>query len=75
MTENVDSAQGSQYDTVLFTVANVGLGVDANYHVPGMQLLRPSSWTLQPGDAVRVTWTNPAPGQMTWGLEVGLAPA
>ena len=33
----------------------------------------PSPWTLQSGDAFRLAWTNPDSGNMTWGLEVGLA--
>jgi hypothetical protein len=72
---SLDSAQGSAYDATLYTAGNAGVGADVNYRVAGPQLDRPSSWTFQPDDAVRITWTNPDPGNMTWGLEVGLAPA
>jgi hypothetical protein len=44
-----------------------------NHRLPAYDRELPSPWTLQPGDAFRLTWPNPDPGNMTWGLEVGLA--
>ncbi len=72
---SVDSAQGSAHDTRLFTVKVAGAGTDVNLRVPQEESRLPSPWALQPGDAFRVNWTNPASGTTSWGLEVGLAPA
>lgn len=72
---SVDSAQGSAHDTRLFTVKVAGAGADVNLRMPQEESRLPSSWALQPGDAFRVNWTNPDPGNTSWGLEVGLAPA
>lgn len=72
---SVDSAQGSAYDTRLFTVRVAGADRDVNFRLTDQETRLPSAWALQPGDAVRVEWANPDPGNMTWGLEVGLAPA
>ena len=71
----VDSAQGSAYDTGLFTVRVAGVGADVNFRLTAEETRLPSAWALQPGDAFRIKWTNPDPGNTTWGLEVGLAPA
>ncbi|MCP4248925.1 MAG: hypothetical protein GY778_17930 [bacterium] len=72
---SVDSAQGSAYDTRLFTVKVAGAGADVNLRVPHEESRLPSPWALQPGDTFRINWTNPDPGNTTWGLEVGLTPA
>lgn len=70
---SVSSAGGSAYNTVLAMIAAAGVNADVNQR---MDLLgEPSPWTLQKGDAVRIDWTHPGPGFVTWGLEVGLAPA
>jgi hypothetical protein len=39
----------------------------------GEEAFDPSAWTFQAGDKVWIKWTNPDSGNMTWGLEVGLA--
>ncbi|MHC4610550.1 MAG: hypothetical protein ACYS7M_09415 [Planctomycetota bacterium] len=72
---SVDSSQGPAYDTRLFTVRIAGAGADLNFRLTGRETAMPSPWTLQPGDVFRINWTNPDPGNMTWGLEVGMAPA
>ncbi len=69
----VDSAFGSAYDARLATVTGVGTGRDAFLKLTATDMAAPSAWTFHAGDAVRIDWTNPAPGTMTWGLEVGLA--
>ena len=32
----------------------------------------PSAWTFQTGDSIRIDWTSPDSGNITWGIEVGL---
>lgn len=72
---SVDSGQGSGYDTRLYTVRVAGVGADVNLRLTGRETALPSPWALQPGDAFRINWTSPDPGNTTWGLEVGMAPA
>jgi len=75
LTLSVDSARGNEYDAELDRVGNAGPASDVHYCGPATELARPSPWTFQPGDAVRVHWTNPNPGTTTWAIEAGLAPA
>jgi hypothetical protein len=70
---SVDSEAGSAYDTRLFTITQAGVGQDVNLRISADEAAEPSPWTFQAGDAVRIGWTNPDNGNMTWGLEVGLA--
>lgn len=70
---SVSSASGSAYNTVLATVAAAGVNADVNQRMDA--LTEPSPWTIRKGDAVRLDWVSPSPGLITWGLEVGLAPA
>ncbi|MDO8632060.1 MAG: hypothetical protein Q7R41_16375 [Phycisphaerales bacterium] len=72
---SLDSMQGSAYDAKLFTITRAGVGNDVNFRIPADESLDPSPWTFQVGDAVRIQWTNPDSGNITWGLEVGLAMA
>jgi len=72
---SIDSAQGADYDARLFTVRVAGVGADVNLRLTGRETALPSPWALQPGDAFRVNWASPDPGNTTWGLEVGMAPA
>lgn len=69
----LDSAGGSAFDVKLFTVTAAGVGKDVHLRIGGDDAGEPSAWTFQPGDQLRVQWTNPDPGNITWGLEVGLA--
>jgi hypothetical protein len=70
---SVDSAQGSAYDARLFTIAVAGIDKDVHLRVTPESGLAPSPWTLQAGDAIRLVWTNPDSGNITWGLEIGLS--
>lgn len=72
---SIDSANGSAYDTKLFTVTDAGTTKDVHLRIGAQDTGEPSAWTFQSGDSVRVQWTNPASGNITWGVEVGLAPA
>lgn len=70
---SLDHALGSAYDALLDKVATAGTGNDVNHIIADRTM--PSPWTFQKGDQIRILWTNPDPGNMSWGLEVGLAPA
>ncbi len=72
---SLDSVQGNLHDTRLFTITRTGVGKDVNFRVSAEESIDPSPWTFQAGDEVRVQWTNPNSGNITWGLEVGLAMA
>ena len=72
---SLDAAAGSAFDTTLFTVLQAGVNRDVNLRITGADLADPSPWTFQAGDRLRLQWTNPDAGNITWGLEVGLSPA
>ena len=72
---SVDSAKGAEYDTCLFTITQAGPDKDVNLRIGDGDNLEPSAWTFQSGDKLRIQWTNPDSGSITWGLEVGLVPA
>ena len=72
---HVDSGAGSAYDARLFTIIQAGTNKDVHLRIAEGDVLEPSAWTFQADDALRITWTNPDTGNITWGLEVGLAPA
>jgi len=72
-TISVDSTRGSAYDTKLFTITQAGVGRDVNLRPGDEGAVDPSAWTFQAGDKVWIKWTNPDSGNMTWGLEAGLA--
>ena len=70
---SLDSALGAAYDARVFTVSQAGVGKDVHLRIAGQDLVDPSAWTFEAGDRIRVQWTNPDSGNMTWGLLVGLA--
>ena len=70
---SVDSGAGSAHDTHLFTVMQAGTGNDVHLRIGGGDAGEPAAWTFQGDDDLRIEWTNPDSGNMTWGLEVGLA--
>lgn len=72
---SVDSGNGSAYDTRLFTVTAAGTSKDVHLRVGSRDTGEPSAWTFQASDSIRLQWTNPDSGNITWGLEIGLAPA
>ena len=74
-TISVDSGAGSAYDANLFTITAAGTNKDVHLRIGNGDTGEPSAWTFQANDAVRIGWTNPDSGNITWGLEVGLAPA
>jgi hypothetical protein len=74
-TISVDSANGTAYDTKLFTVIDAGTTKDVHLRIGLGDTGEPSAWTFQSGDSVRIQWTNPDSGNISWGVEIGLAPA
>ena len=70
---SLDSVDGATYDVTLFRMLRAGVNRDVNLRIPAEESADPSPWTFQAGDALRIQWTNPAPGSIAWGLEVGLA--
>lgn len=72
-TISVDSDSGSAFDTRLFTITQAGTNKDVNLRIAGDDTADPAPWTFQAGDGIRVQWTNPDSGNMSWGLEVGVA--
>ncbi len=68
---SVDSASGSAFDTKLFSIAQAGGGQDVHLRTDDGGTSEPSPWTFQTGDQIRIDWTNPDSGNITWGLEVG----
>lgn len=73
MTIALDATSGSSYDVILFTVTRAGVSRDVHLRIPAEESADPSPWTFQVGDTVRIQWTNPDPGNITWGIQVGLA--
>lgn len=71
----IDSLAGSAYDATLFTVSLAGLNKDVHLRIGSGDTGEPAAWTFQSGDSIRIKWTNPDSGNITWGLEVGLTPA
>jgi len=69
----LDSAAGPAFDARLFTIHRSGSGRDVHLQITAEESAAPSPWTFQPGDGLRLVWTNPDPGAMTWGVTVGLA--
>lgn len=72
---SLDSILGVAYDVGLFTLTRAGIYRDVHFRITSQESLDPSPWTFQAGDALRIQWTNPDSGNITWGLEVGLAVA
>ena len=73
MVLSLDSVLGAAYDARLFVVTRAGTDYDINLRIPAEESQDPSPWTFQVGDQLRVQWTNPDVGNITWGLQVGLA--
>ena len=69
LTLSVDSANGDEFDTLLYTMLARGLGADANLLFADWELAGKSPWSMLDGDRFRVQWTNP--GEITWGLSFG----
>ncbi len=70
---SVDSGSGTAYDAALFTITQAGTDKDVHLRIGEGDTGEPSAWTFQASDSVRLQWTNPDSGNITWGLEVGLA--
>ena len=67
----VDSWRDSSYDVLLWTEASKGLNKDVNFRIPVDEL---KDWVLEAQDEFVLTWTNPHPNAVMWGVVVGLLP-
>ena len=72
---SIDSSNGSAFDARLFTITQAGTSKDVHFRLGADTSGEPSAWTFGANDAVRIDWANPETGNITWGLEVGLAVA
>lgn len=72
---SIDSVNGSAFDARLFTITQAGTSKDVHLRLGADTSGEPSAWTFGANDAVRIDWANPDTGNITWGLEVGLAVA
>lgn len=70
---SLDSAQGAAHDVELFRIVEAGMGQDVHLRITADESAEPSAWSFAAGDALRLDWSNPDPGAMSWGIEVGLA--
>lgn len=59
------------WNAALYTLRDVGTGADANLLILADELYH---WLFEADEALVLTWTNPDPGDMAWGAEVGIAP-
>lgn len=75
LTIRLDSSAGDAFDCILFTMQHVAPEHDVNFRLTREELAEPSAWTFQPGDRINIQWTNPMPGTISWGTELGLARA
>lgn len=73
LTLSVDSASGPAFDARLFRITRAGTNRDVHFRLTAEESREPSPWAFQSGDRVRIEWTNPDSGNITWGLEVGFA--
>ena len=71
LTQNAEA--GAEYDTRLYSITQAGTGNDVNLRLEADETTEPSPWTFAAGDRIRIQWTNPDSGNITWGVEVGLA--
>ena len=72
---SVDSAAGAAYATRLFTLTQAGPDCDVHFRCLADETQAPAAWAFAAGDQLRLQWTNPDPGQITWGVEVAFAAA
>lgn len=68
----LDSTSGSAFDTQMFSISQAGVGSDVHLRLGDGDTNEPSAWTFQTGDKIRIDWTNPDTGNITWGVEVGM---
>ena len=71
----LDAAQGSAYDTLLYTVDDTAVGTDTrdlSFRLGTREAGDPSAWEFRAGDLATFAWTNP--NTQTWGLTVGMIP-
>lgn len=74
---DLDHATGAQYDCRLFESRERGRKADGSADLfmrfEAEETSGPSPWSFAPGDFLKISWTNPDSGNITWGMAVGLA--
>lgn len=70
MTIKVDSRLGAHHNCTLKVIKAVGMGNDAFVRIERDEY---EKFVFQPGDIVVCEWVNPDSGNITWGVEPGLA--
>jgi hypothetical protein len=68
----IGSRLGEDFGCTLLTVT-AGVGADVLAVDFAGRHDDPSPFAFAAGDELLIEWTNPSPGDMRWGLEVGLA--
>jgi len=68
-TMDLDSDLGTDFDVRLLTHSAAGVGSDVNARYTDESL---DCWTFKDADALTFNWTNPDPGEINWGLTVGI---
>jgi len=72
MTISIDSRLGVEHDLVL-EAKSAGVNQDLNLTDFDASADAPSPYTFAEGDRIRIAWTNPHPGAVKWGVELGFA--
>lgn len=74
----LESAAGDEHNVHLFTYRNRGVSndpeetpADINMILGDNETARPSGWTFQAGDKLRLKWSNDEDEYVKWGIEVG----
>lgn len=68
-TVTLDSDFGATFDNLLETFASAGVGADLRANFANETI---EAWAFWDGDGLTFNWTNPDPGEISWGLTVGL---
>jgi hypothetical protein len=69
LTMDLDSDLGTDFDVRLLTQSAAGVAADvhARFDVDTLDC-----WTFKDEEALTFNWTNPDPGEIAWGLTVGI---
>lgn len=68
MTLSYHRDRDDKHNTLLWTLAARGDDADVHFRIP---LDEREAWTFERGDQLKIEWTNPDPGNLTWALDVG----
>jgi hypothetical protein len=68
-TMDLDSDLGTAFDVQLLAGLTAGVGTDINRRFTIETL---DNWIFADRDALTFNWTNPDPGEVEWGLTIGI---